>query len=87
MSRFKKYLMDGLLSKGGSTMTEIKISKSIMIIIREGVHELHNRYLKTFLTQHITCTSFEEIYWSWSQSPDKKNVFLLNLINYWHSVK
>ena len=46
MSRFKKYLMDGLLSKGGSTMTEIKISKSIMIIIREGVHELHNRSFK-----------------------------------------
>ena len=39
MSKLKKYLMDGLLSKGGSTMTEIKISKSIMIIIREGVHE------------------------------------------------
>ena len=48
MSKLKKYLMDGLLSKGGSTMTEIKISKSIMIIIRAGVHELHNRSLKNF---------------------------------------
>ena len=74
MSRFKKYLMDGLLSKGGSTTTEIKISKSIMIIIREGVHEQIIK--KTFLTQHITCTSFEEIYWSWSQSPDKKSAFV-----------